>query len=153
MNRISRNISIILRAERLIAQRRFAVLRTQTAMIAFAGIVAGLGLIMLNAAAYFALAGEFPRPVAALIVAVVNMALAGVLVSTAGRINADTEVASAVEVRDLAIEDLEAEAEAVTVEARELADNLRRLVKDPLGTAAPGLLAPLLSMLLQRAKK
>ena len=55
MSRISRNISIILRSERLIAQRRMAVLRRQTGMMAAAGIAAGLGLVMLNGAAYLAL--------------------------------------------------------------------------------------------------
>jgi hypothetical protein len=49
MSRISRNISIILRSERLIAQRRMAVLRRQTGMMAAAGIAAGVGLIMLIA--------------------------------------------------------------------------------------------------------
>ena len=70
MNRISRNVSIIFRSERLIAQRRFAVLRRQTGFMAAAGIVAGIGLIMLNAAAYLALSTKVSTPLAALIVAI-----------------------------------------------------------------------------------
>jgi hypothetical protein len=55
MNRISRNISIALRSERLIVQRKMEVIRTQTGLMAAAGLVAGIGLIMINVAAYFAL--------------------------------------------------------------------------------------------------
>ena len=83
MSRISRNISIIWRSERLMAQRRLAVLRRQTGLMAAAGVVAGVGLIMLNAAAYLALSSRMDPAWAALIVAVVNLALAAILISVA----------------------------------------------------------------------
>ena len=83
MSRISRNISIILRSERLIAQRRMAVLRRQTGMMAAAGIAAGVGLVMLNVAAFFAHVEHLSQPLSALIVALANMAIAAILISAA----------------------------------------------------------------------
>lgn len=152
MNRISRNLSIIVRSERLIAQRRLAVLRRQTVIMAAAGVVAGIGLLLLNAAAYLALSTMVSPAASALIVALVNIALAAVLISVATSINAEADVAPVAEVRDLAIEDLEAEIKDATEEARELADSVRRLARDPLGIAGSGAVGAIVSAVLKNLK-
>ncbi|WP_170486475.1 MULTISPECIES: phage holin family protein [unclassified Ruegeria] len=139
MNRISRNISIVLRSERLIAQRHLAVLRRQTGLMAAAGIAAGVGLIMLNVAAFFALSDMISRPAAALIVALVNLALAVLLVALANNSKVAEETAPVAEVRDMALEDIEAELRVAAEEARSAADALKKMARDPLGTFAPGL--------------
>ena len=139
MNRISRNISIILRAERLIAQRHLAVLRRQTGLVAAAGIAGGVGLIMLNVSAYLALSEKLSQPTAALVVALANIVLAGLLVTLAGKSNADYETAPVVEVRDMAIEDIEAELRVATEEAKATAEAVKSMARDPLGSIAPGL--------------
>lgn len=138
MKRISRNISIILRAERLIAQRHLAILRRQTGLMAAAGLVAGLGIIMLNMAGYLGLADVVSKPLAALIVAAVNLVLAGILASMAGNSNAEAETAPVAEVRDLAMEDLEAEFQVAVGEAKAAVDGIKRMASDPLGIVAPG---------------
>ncbi|OUS33652.1 hypothetical protein A9Q94_18720 [Rhodobacterales bacterium 56_14_T64] len=138
MKRISRNISIILRAERLIAQRHLAILRRQTGLMAAAGLVAGLGIIMLNMAGYLALSNVVSPALAALIVAAVNLVLAGILASLAGNANAEAETAPVAEVRDLAMEDLEAEFQHVVDEAKTAVDGIKRMANDPLGLIAPG---------------
>lgn len=153
MNRISRNISIALRSERLIVQRKMEVIRTQTGLMAAAGLVAGIGLIMINVAAYFALTTKLSPQSAALIVGMVNFAIAGLLGVYASRINADSDVGGAIEVRDMAIEDLEAEIEDVTREAQQVVSDVRQLVKNPLGSALPGIVGPLISALLKSGKK
>jgi hypothetical protein len=153
MKRINRNISIIFRSERLIAQRRFAVLRRQTGFMAAAGIVAGIGLIMLNAAAYLELSTMVSTSLAALIVAVVNFAIAALLVNIATRTNAENEVASVVEMRDMAMEDLEDEVNEAIVEVKTLSQNIRKVARDPLGIVAPGVLGTLASLLLKNLKK
>ena len=153
MNRISRNISIIFKAERLIAQRRMAVLRKQTGMMVCAGIAAGMALVMLNAAAYFALAERMSPASAALIVALVNLLLATVLAYYANRISADKDVEGVVEVRDMAMEDLEAEIADATAEVKDIAESLRRVARDPIGTALPGLITPLVGALLKNLRK
>ncbi|MEM9393123.1 MAG: hypothetical protein AAGA38_04655 [Pseudomonadota bacterium] len=152
MNRISRNLSIIVRSERLIAQRRLAVLRRQTVIMAAAGVVAGIGLLLLNAAAYLALSTMVSPAASALIVALVNIALAAVLISVATNINAEADVAPVAEVRDLAVEDLEAEIKGATDEARELADSVRRLARDPLGIAGSGAVGAIVSAVLKNLK-
>lgn len=138
MNRISRNISIVLRAERLIAQRHLAVLRRQTGLMAAAGIAAGVGLIMLNVSAYLALSQTMPQPSAALIVALVNMALAVLLVSLANKSNVEQETAPVTEVRDMALEDIEAEMRGFADEAKATADAVKKMASDPFGAIAPG---------------
>ena len=153
MSRISRNISIIWRSERLIAQRRLAVLRRQTGLMAAAGVVAGVGLIMLNAAAYLALSSRMDPAWAALIVAVVNLALAAILISVANSADSEADVAPVAEVRDLAMEDLEAEIKDATDEAKELAQSVRRLARDPLGIAGSGAVGAIASAVLKNLKK
>ena len=153
MSRISRNISIILRSERLIAQRRMAVLRRQTGMMAAAGIAAGLGLVMLNASAYLALVEHLSPPVSALIVALVNMAIAGVLISTANKQNADADVSGVAEVRDIAMEDLEMEVQEATEEVKILAQSVHKMARDPLGMVAPGLIGAVANALIKNLKK
>jgi len=152
MNRITRNLSIILRSERLIAQRHMALLRRQTGLFAAAGLVAGLGIIMLNMAGYLALAGVMSKPMAALIVAGVNIAVAGLLAVIAGRSTADAETAPVAEVRDLALEDLEAELQVALDEVKQVADGIRRVGRDPLGQIAPGLVAALTKALIKNLK-
>jgi len=153
MNRIYRNLSIALRAERLIAQRKMKVVRTQTGLMAAAGIAAGVGLIMLNVAAYFALTTKVSPQLAALIVALANFVIAVVLGVYASRINADNDVRVATEVRDMAIEDIEAEVDDATHAVKEVVDDVRQLVKNPLGSALPGFVGPLASALLKSGRK
>lgn len=153
MSRISRNISIILRSERLIAQRRMAVLRRQTGMMAAAGIAAGLGLVMLNVAAFFALVEHLSQPLSAFIIALVNIAIAVILVSTANKQSAETEVTAVAEVRDLAMEDLELEVQEATTEVKVLAQSVHNMARDPLSMFAPGLISAVVAALVKNLKK
>lgn len=139
MNRISRNISIILRSERLIAQRHLAIIRRQTGLMAAAGIAGGVGLIMVNVAAFFALSGTLSQTTSALIVALVNLGLAGLLVTLANKSGVGEETAAVAEVRDMAIEDIESELRAAADEAKAATQSLKKLANDPLGSFAPGL--------------
>lgn len=139
MNRISRNISIILRSERLIAQRHLAVIRRQTGLMAAAGIAGGVGLIMVNVAAFFALSETLSQATSALIIAVVNLGLAGLLATLANKSEVGEETAAVAEVRDMAIEDIEGELRAAAEEAKAATQSLKKLASDPLGSFAPGL--------------
>lgn len=150
MNRITRNLSIIYRTERLIARRELEVWRSRTGLAAGAGVAAGIGLVMLNVAGFLALRDLISEPGAALCVALANFLLAWILVTVAGRLNHEREVASATEVRDLAIADLEAEIEEATREVGEVAQGLKAMARDPLTTGLPALLVPLLKMLLSK---
>lgn len=153
MNKISRKISVAMRAERMIAHRRMEVIRTQTGLMAAAGLVAGIGLIMANVAAYFALTTALSPQVAAFIVALVNFALAILLGNYAGRMNADADVRGAIEVRDMAVEDIEADIEDALRDMKDVVTDVRQLVKNPLGSALPNLIGPLLGILMKSGRK
>lgn len=153
MNKFSRKISIAMRAERMIAHRRMEVIRTQTALMAAAGIVAGIGLIMANVAAYFALTTALSPQTAAFIVALVNFALAILLGVCAGRMNADADVRGAIEVRDMAVEDIEADVEDALQDVKDAVTDVRQLVKNPLGSALPSIIGPLLGILMKSGRK
>ena len=152
-SRISRNISIVLRAERMITRRQMTILRNQTGMIALAALVATIGLVMLNIAGFFYLDQTMTPQGAALTVALVDMVLAVLVAVFAGRQNAKAELEPVTEVRDMAIEDLEAELQGTLGELREAGDNLRRIVRDPLGSALPAVVGPILTAALRKATR
>jgi hypothetical protein len=152
-NRVGRNISVALRAERVIAQRRVAAIRKQTGMMAFAGLVAGIGVVMINVAAFFGLATSLGNAWAAVVVAMANFAIAALVALLASRADAEKDLDSVIEVRDLAMEEIEAELGDALDEARDLAANVRRIARDPLGTAGLGLIVPVLTLLAKTLKK
>jgi hypothetical protein len=152
MNRISRNITIIIKAERLIAQRRLAAFVRQTGFMAAAGIAAAIGLVLLNVAAYIALSQSIEPALAALLVATGNFFVAILLMLMAKKSNGDSEIAAVSEVRDIAMDDLELELNAAGEELKVTAEYLRSIAKDPLGTLAPGLVGALAGALLKQFK-
>lgn len=153
MSRISRNLAILLKAERLMARRRMAVAATRAGLFGFAALVAALGVIMLNVAAFFALRDGLGPAWAALAVAGANLALAVILALVAARASADSELEPVAEMRDMALADLEAEADETIAEIRALAADMRRVTRDPLGTLLPGLTAPLVAAVIASLRK
>lgn len=153
MTRISRNIHILLRTERMIARRQTDMALRQAGLYAFAGLVALIGLVMLNVAAFHALQERTTPQMAALTVAAGNFVLALIVIYVAGRTKPGKELEPVIELRDLAMSEIEADVENAITEARELSENVRRIARDPLGSALPAMLGPLLSILLGSRKK
>ena len=149
MNRITRNLTTIYRIERLIARRRFSIAQSQAILMALAGVVALIGLILLNWSLFFVLEVRMSPAAASAILALVNIALAGLLASRAGRMNVEDEIAPAVEVRDLAIADLEAEVEDAAKEVRDIVNLLKGLHKNPFGSLTT-LILPLVTAILKK---
>lgn len=146
--RISRTLTIVLRAERLIAARRVTVLRRQTGLMVLAGLFVAVAVVMANVAVYQGLATVMPLAWAAAFVALGNIVLAGIMALVAGRMSGERELSSAIEMRDMALEDLEGEIDDLVEEVRGTAREVRRFTRDPLGNILPGLLTPLLNALL-----
>ena len=153
MNSISSSVSLIVRSERLMAERRMAVIGKQTGLLAFAILVAAIGVVMLTAAAYLALADWLGPPLAALIVSLVDFALAGMFVMIAGNQSAEDELMPVMEVRDMAVDDLNQEIQMATQEARAVVDGIRSIGQNPLGLANAGMIAPLITALLKALRK
>jgi len=149
----SKSVSLIIRSERLMAQRRSAVIGKQAGLLAFGILVAGIGVVMITASAYLALAEWLGSPLAALIVSLVDFALAGALVMIASKQSAEEELKPVMEVRDMAMDDLDQEFQMATREVRALVDGVRAIGQNPLGLANPGLIAPLVTALLKTLRK
>lgn len=150
--RITRNVNIAVRAEKMMSRRRLAVFRSQTGLLAFAGLVGGIGLIMLNVGAFFWLVEGNGKAAAGLIVAAVNFLLAVLLALFAGRLTVEHELEPVKEVRDLAIGEIEAEVESTLDELSEIAENVRKMSKDPFGTALQSALPQLISIVAKSKK-
>lgn len=144
MNRISRTLTTIYRTELLIKQRRLAVIQQQAILLGVAGLAVLAGLILLNFALYFLLAARLSPAGAAGILAFVNLLLAALLALAATRADAEKEIAPALEVRDMAIADLEGEIEDATKEVREIVDAVKGVRTDPLSSLTT-LLVPILT--------
>ena len=149
MNRISRNLTTIYRTERLIARRQLAVIQQQAIMMALAGVAVLAGLILLNVSLFFVLQDRVSPAAAAAILAAGNIVIALLLVSVATRASVDDEIAPAVEVRDLAIADIEDEIEDMAAEAREVVDAVKGFGANPLGSLTT-ILVPILTAVLQK---
>ena len=149
MHRISRSLTTIYRTERLIARRSLAVIQNQIVLVALAGVVALIGLILVNVSLFFVLEARMSPAAATGILAVVNIGFAGLLAAVAGRLNVEKEIAPAVEVRDMAIADLEAEVEEASQEVREIVKSLKGLGQNPLGSLST-LILPLITAILKK---
>lgn len=153
VNRISRNIRLIMRSEKLIAARHLDAILKQAGLMAFAGLIAVIGLVMLNLAAFYALKSVMPPYGAALTVGVADFVLVLLLIKIASGQTPGNELAPVNEMRDLAVAELEADLNDAATEISDVAQDLRRMAHDPLGSILPSLIGPLLSVLLGGSKK
>ena len=153
MNRISKSVSLVIRSERLMAERRMAVIGKQTGLLAFGVLVAGIGVIMITGAAYLALAEWLGPPLAALIVSLVDFALAIAVVMIASKQSAEEEIRPVMEVRDMAMDDLDQEFQIATQDVRAVVDGVRAIGQNPLGLGNIGMFAPLITALLKVLQK
>jgi len=152
-HRIGRNASIVFRAERVISRRRFAVMRLQTGLMVVAGLVGVIGLLMISVALFFWLTEYYGSPTSGLLVALFNFALSALLFLVASRISVEKELEPLVHVRDLALEDIETEIDGAVDEVADIAAEIRRISRDPLGTVAQGAIGPILASLIKSLKE
>ena len=99
-----------------------------------------------NIAAFLALNDLLGGPLAALIVAGGDLVLAGLLALIAAQQTPGSELDPAVELRDHAIGELEQDLD-------DTLSDLRRVARDPFGSALPALIGPLLRILLKSMPK
>jgi hypothetical protein len=153
MRRISQSLSTALRTERIILRHQLSVLVGRSIAFALAGLFAVVAVVMLNLAGFFWLAEGMTAGMAAFLVALADLALAAILVLVAVLRNADGRIEPAVELRAMALADLREDTDRIADDASELARDLRRLARDPLGSLLPGVIGPLLSLLISLRKK
>src|SRR5687768_2850320 len=112
---------------------------------AFAALIAGFGLLMLELSAYFALVQVWSAISAAAILGVVNFAIAAVMFVIAARPPSGREIELANEIHGSAVD-------ALQIEARVLHSQFSGMVHHPLNSALP-LLVPLITMVISSLKK
>jgi hypothetical protein len=133
MDKIARNLRIVLRAERLILDRQLSVARTGAWYTAIAVLIGINGLVMLNIAGFLALRDAQGGPVAALIVGAADFLLAGGVVVLGVRLRRGDDIRAVAEARDMAVRDLEQEMRNTVRAAERLRGRASVYARDPVG--------------------
>src|SRR5262249_54881875 len=110
---IVRNLRLLYRADKIIAEMRLRHMLVGLGLLAFAALISAFGLLMFELAAYFALVNVVSAIVAAAILGAVNLLIALILVVIASQRSLGQELTLANEIHDTAVEALQREAQAV----------------------------------------
>lgn len=142
---IVRNLRLLWRADKIIAEMRLRHMLVGLGLLAFAALVTAFGLLMFELAAYFALVNVVSAIVAAAILGAINLVIALLLAVIASRRSLGEELTLANEIHDNAIEALQLEVQAVQAQ-------LDRLMHHPLEGVLP-LLVPLITSAISHLRK
>jgi hypothetical protein len=146
---IFRHLRILWRVESVIAEMRLRVMIRHYALYAFAALIATFGLAMLNLAAFLSLESHWGAIWAALAAALGDLVLAVVVVGIALAIRPGPELNAALELRQAAIDGIEAEVGPL----QERFAWLSRIAHDPLDAALPAILVPLITAIVRGLRK
>jgi hypothetical protein len=142
---IVKNLRLLWRTDRIIAEMRLRHMLVSLGLRAFAALIAAFGLLMFELAAYFALVQVMSAIVAAAILGAVNFAIALILLLIASRRSLGQELTLANEIHDSAIDALQGEARATQ-------SQVNRLLHHPLEGVLP-LLVPLITAAINHLRK
>jgi hypothetical protein len=157
MDETMMKLRILSRAEVTLARVHGRILARRLLVTSLAVGSMLLTIIMVNLGAYELLAEPYGTGVAAFLIAGVNAALAGLLLLFASRIKAGPEEQMIQEIRDLALTELSADAEAVREGINEVTSDLER-IRSSVGALTSGAaagfgnLAPVLGLLVDALK-
>ena len=140
---VVKNLRTLWRTDRIIADIRMKHMLVGLGLRAFAALIATFGLLMLELAAYFALVQIWSAISAAIILGIVNFAIAAVLFLVAARPAAGRELELANEIHGSAVE-------ALQTEARAIQSQFTGMVHHPLNSV---LLVPLITIIVRSLKK
>ena len=143
---IVKNLRVLWRADRIIADIRMRHMLIGLGLRAFAALIAAFGLLMLELSAYFALVQIWSAIIAAAILGGVNFVIAAILFMIAARPPAGRELELASEIHDSAVD-------ALQIEARAVQSQFSGMVHHPLNSALPMLLVPLITIIVRSLKK
>ena len=143
---IVKNLRVLWRADRIIADIRMRHMLIGLGLRAFAALIAAFGLLMLELSAYFALVQIWSAIIAAAILGGVNFVIAAILFMIAARPPAGRELELASEIHNSAVD-------ALHIEARAVQSQFSGMVHHPLNSALPMLLVPLITIIVRSLKK
>jgi hypothetical protein len=142
---IVRNLRLLWRADKIIAEMRLRHMLVGLGLLAFAALVSTFGLLMFELAAYFALVNVVSAVTAAAILGAINLLIALMLAVIASRRSLGQELTLANEIHDNAIEALQLDVQAAQAQ-------LDRLLHHPLEGVLP-LIVPLITAAISHLRK
>ena len=148
MDRFINNLRVLWRAERTIADIKLRNALAQSGLNAAAAVLALIGLLMFEVAAFFALREVWSTVTSALVLGVANFVFAGILALIASRKKPGRELELANEIQASAMEALQNDARLLQQEL----GFIGRSFKHPFESALP-LIVPLATMLMNMLKK
>jgi hypothetical protein len=110
----------------------------QVSFVLAAALFGLLALAMLNVALYLFLASRFDPALAALVVAGLDALLAVVAVAAASRLELGPEAEAAASIRDIASDELAADAERLRAQLDDLGQDIKRIRAAVTGITQPG---------------
>ncbi|MGZ5877101.1 MAG: phage holin family protein [Bradyrhizobium sp.] len=143
---IVKNLRVLWRTDRIIADIRMRHLLVGLGLRAFAALIAAFGLLMLELSAYFALVQIWSAVTAAAILGVLNFAISAILFAIAARPPSGRELELATEIHASSVD-------ALQFEARALQSQLSGMIHHPLNGILPLLLVPLITIIAKSLKK
>jgi predicted membrane-bound spermidine synthase len=143
MEHLARSLKVAWRSERLLIANEFRLTLQKVQLSALAGLVAILGLVMINLAVFFALVPQIGQPLAALCVGAGDLVLAIVLIVRAGSLKPAPEVEMIKEVRAMAFADIEEELSLAEAEVKALKSEVHAFVRNPVDTLLSGAVGPM----------
>ncbi|TDT96445.1 hypothetical protein DFO45_1637 [Azorhizobium sp. AG788] len=145
----ARNLRVLLRADSIIAEVRMRTLATRLALYGLAALVAGFGLLMLDASLYLALSESWGPVKAAAATGGLNLLLALVLVGLAALVKPGRDLDFAQEIHQSALDALMGELKTAEQDVSALA----YAVRHPLDSALPAVALPLITGLIKALRK
>ena len=143
---VVKNLRVLWRTDRIIADIRMRHLLVSLGLRAFAALIAAFGLLMLELSAYFALVQIWSATSAAAILGALNFGIATILFAIAARPPTGRELELANEIHGSSID-------ALQLEARALQSQLSGMIHHPLNGILPLLIAPLIAIIIKSLKK
>ena len=143
---VVKNLRVLWRTDRIIADIRMRHLLIGLGLKAFAALIAAFGLLMLELSAYFALVQIWSAIAAAAILGAVNFAIAAILFAIAARPPSGRELELASEIHGSSVD-------ALQLEARALQSQLSGMIHHPLNGILPLLIVPLITIIIKSLKK
>lgn len=160
MDSIVRNIRVLWRAESIIADIRFRQIVARSSLRGVAALIGIFAYLMGNLAVFFALDQSWGSIWAAAMVALGNLVIAVLLLVAAEKSRPGREMDLALEVRNSALQALEADAEAIQSQLTDLRDEVRGMkqaivgfVRHPVDSVLPAMLVPLAGAVIKNLKK
>ena len=162
IDHLLRDLQVLQKADFLIGRIWLNVLVRRLGLLAFAALIAAFGLGMGNLAGFYAFQGSVGAIWAAVIVAVVDLAIAAIILLVGSNARPGPEIDIAFDVRKMAVEAIQADTrdlkltiEGVGQQLHEVKSSIAQIVHNPLDMAAQRLLIPAALSILRgiRSKK